>query len=388
MSMDNTSAFFKDALEDLKAQNLFREFKILDSANASRVLLDGQELINFSSNNYCGMVEDPDIQSALIQGVKHWGTGAGASRLISGTSRIHDTLEQKLADFSGKESALVFPSGYMANLGLLSTLLDKEDLLILDKTDHASIIDGARLSGAKLRVFPHLNMSYLENILKNAPKNIRKCIVTDSIFSMDGDCANLQELVRLKEEYGAWLVVDEAHAVGIFGHHGSGLAEQEGLADQIDFKIGTLSKAIGLQGGYIAANNEKIAYLRNFCRPFIYTTGLLPAICEAALVVLEKFKDMAQSRKNLLDNSQILREGIQAAGFDTLNSMCHIIPILVGDNAKLLDLSEHLRKNGFLVPTIRYPTVKKGTERLRLSLTINHTRSMLDDFLQALRKTS
>jgi len=376
---------FNNELTALKEQNQYRTFKVLNGPNTATIHLGNGPLINFGSNNYLGMSTHPLVLKAFQKGIKKWGAGAGASRLVSGTSTIHRTLEAALAVFSKKDDALLFPTGYMANLGLITALADKDDLVCLDKLNHASIIDGARLSGAKIRVFPHRNMEYLEQILKSAPKDQKKIIITDSIFSMDGDATPLAQLVQLKKEYQATLILDEAHAIGVFGENGGGLAIAQGLIKDVDFKVGTLSKGFGLQGGYVASSKDAIDYLKNKCRPFIYTTGLLPSVCEAALEVLKLFSKMEKTRKSLQKKSSWLRIQLQALQLPTLNSVSQIIPIVIGDTAKVLHLEKQLLKEGFFVPAIRYPTVKKNTERLRISLMKHHTYEHLKQLLAEIK---
>ncbi len=375
---------FDAEMDALKQTNQYRSLKVLEPSEGPWISWEGRRLLNLGSNDYLGMSQHPEVKKAFIQGIETWGTGAGASRLVSGTKSAHRDLEKALAVFSHKESSLLFPSGYMANLGLISALAGKDDWVILDKIDHASIVDGARLSEAVLRVFPHLDYEALERLLQKAPSDKKKIIVTDTLFSMDGDAADMKRLAELKEKYGALLIADEAHGVGIFGKNGGGWALEQGVMDAVDFKVGTLSKAFGLQGGYVAASRSAVEFLTNRCRPFIYTTGILPALCVAALKVLELFRGMQKEREALRALAGWLREQLRAAGLETLDSVSQIIPVVVGDNAKVLELEKQLREMHFFVPAIRHPTVKKGSERLRLSLTLGMDQKMLEPLLAVL----
>jgi 8-amino-7-oxononanoate synthase len=368
---------FDAEIEELKKTHQCRALKICEFSEGPWISWKGKKLLNLGSNDYLGMSQHPEVIKAFVRGIEMWGTGSGASRLVSGTKSAHHDLEVALAAFSAQEASLVFPSGYMANLGLISALAKKNDWVILDKLDHASLVDGAKLSGAVLRVFPHLDYDALERLLQKAPSGNKKIIVTDTIFSMDGDAADLKRLGSLKEKYGAILIADEAHAVGVFGQNGGGLALEQGVMGSVDFKMGTLSKAFGLQGGYIAASHSAIAFLVNRCRPFLYTTGILPGICVAALKVIELFRGMQKEREHLKSLASWVRESLRERGINTLNSLSQIIPIIVGDNVKVLELEKRLYENGFFVPAIRSPTVKKGSERLRLSLTVGMTRENL-----------
>ncbi len=375
---------FSAEINELKKSNQWRSLKVLELSEGSWISWERIKFLNLGSNDYLGMSQHPEVKKAFVQGIETWGTGAGASRLVSGTKSAHRDLEQALAEFSGKESSLVFPSGYMANMGLIAALAGKNDWVILDKIDHASLVDGARLSGAVLRVFPHLDYDALERLLQKAPPKNKKIVVTDTIFSMDGDAADMKRLVALKEKYGFILIADEAHAVGVFGQNGGGWALEQGAMDSVDFKVGTLSKAFGLQGGYIAASQSAVEFLINRCRPFIYTTGILPGLCVAALKVLELFRGMQKEREDLRSLASWARESLR--GINTLNSVSQIIPIIVGDNTKVLEIEKYLREKHFFVPAIRSPTVKKGSERLRLSLTTEMNQEILAPLIAFLRK--
>ncbi|EKD27138.1 MAG: Strongly similar to 8-amino-7-oxononanoate synthase [uncultured bacterium] len=370
-----------EQIEHLKLSNNYRKLKIIDKKEWPYIYINNRKLLNFGSNNYMGLADNISVKEAFIEGIEKWGAGAEASRLVSGTLKPHDDFEKALACFSKKEDALVFPSGYMANLGVITSFAEKDSLILIDKIDHASIIDGVKLSGAQFRVFPHRDYRYLEKILiKNNLKN--KIVITDSIFSMDGDRADLIELVRLKKKYDFILVVDEAHGVGVFGENGCGLASLLGVINDVDIKVGTLSKAFGLQGGYVASTKINIDYLKNKSRSFIYTTGITPGICVAGMKVLELFSRMNEEREHLQNISRFCRDEFHKKGVSTFDSKSQIIPVVAGDNKKVLELEKKLFEKGFFAPAIRYPTVKKGTERIRISLSSDNTLEQVSDFVE------
>ncbi len=350
-------------LERLRADGLYRQLRILSTAQGPRITLEGREFLNFSSNDYLGLANDPTLRHAAADAIERWGVGAGASRLVCGNLAPYDELERKLATFKGREAALVFSSGYTANVGTITALVGEADVVILDKLDHASIIDGARQSGATLRVYPHKNLKKLEEILRQSQKFRRRLIVTETVFSMDGDTAPLPEIVALKEKYNAWLMLDEAHATGVFGPRRRGLAEQQGVEDKVDITLGTLSKALGCVGGFIVGDRELIEFLRNRARSLIYSTALPPALCAAAVTALDLvMSDEGAHRRDRL------WENVRALG-----AQSPIHPVIVGDEAAAVALAQTLAERGFFVPAIRYPTVPKGRARLRVTVSAAHT---------------
>jgi len=350
-------------LERLRADGLYRQLRTLSTAQGPRITLEGREFLNFSSNDYLGLANDPALRRAAAGAIERWGVGAGASRLVCGNLAPYDELERKLAAFKGREAALVFGSGYTANVGTITALVGEADVVILDKLDHASIIDGARQSGATLRVYPHKNLKKLEEILRQSQKFRRRLIVTETVFSMDGDTAPLPEIVALKEKYNAWLMLDEAHATGVFGPRRRGLAEQQGVEDKVDITLGTLSKALGCVGGFIAGDRELIEFLRNRARSLIYSTALPPALCAAAVTALDLvMSDEGAHRRDRL------WENVRALG-----AQSPIYPVIVGDEAAAVALAQTLAERGFFVPAIRYPTVPKGRARLRVTVSAAHT---------------
>jgi 8-amino-7-oxononanoate synthase len=348
-------------LEQLRADGLYRSLRRVDSAQGRRIRVGGRELLNFSSNDYLGLANDPALKRAATEAVERWGVGAGASRLVCGNLAPYEELETKLAAFKRKEAAIVFGSGYAANVGTIQALVGEGDVVILDKLDHASIIDGARQSGATIRVYPHKNLKKLEALLRAATGRV--LIVTETIFSMDGDAAPLAEIVALKEKYGAWLMIDEAHATGVFGPKRRGFAEQLGVEEKIDVTLGTLSKALGCVGGFVAGRRELIDFLRNRARSLIYSTALPPAMCAAAAAAVDfVMSDEGACRRDHLWTN-----------VHALGAQSPIHPVIVGDETAAVELSQKLYERGIFVPAIRYPTVPKGKARLRVTVNASHT---------------
>ena len=381
---------FDKRLDDLALRGLTRCFVAAEPVGKGRVRLGGRQAVCFGSNNYLGLAADPRVTGAAQEAIRRYGWGAGASRLISGTTPAHVRLEQELARFKGTESALVFGSGYQANQACIGALAQKGDLVLLDKLDHASIIDAARSCGAAVRTYPHRqtpeggSLTKLNRLLEGAAKYRRRVIVTDSLFSMDGDLADLSELVRLKKRYDAILVIDEAHATGVLGANGRGVTELLGVEEEIDVTVGTLSKALGGIGGFVAAGRAFIDCLVNTARGFIYTTAPPAAAAAAAQAALDIVRAEPNRRKKVLALADQMRCGLKEKGFDTLKSCSQIIPIMVGESEEALSLSRRLLDAGFQVPAIRPPTVGPGAARLRLSLTADHTSDDVDSFISAL----
>ena len=372
LQMSNLNDQLEDELAQLHGAGLYRQFRTLQSAQGPRVSLNGRAVLNLSSNDYLGLADDPLLKAAAVAAIGRWGIGAGASRLVCGNLGPYQFLEEVLARFKRKEAALVFGSGYAANLGTIPALMGKADVVILDKLDHASIIDGARQSGAAIRVYPHLNLRKLEEILQQSQSYRRRLIITETVFSMDGDLAPLPEIVELKEKYDAWLMLDEAHATGIFGNERRGLAEQFRVEDRIDITVGTLSKAFGCAGGFVVGDRTLVDFLRNRARSLIYSTALPPAICLAAATAVEFVMSSggAQRRDQLWDHVRVL--GAQSP----------IHPIVVGAERAAVDLSERLLRDDIFVPAIRYPTVPKEKARLRVTVSAAHTTADIQQFLK------
>jgi len=363
----------EEFLLDRKNKNLFRTLHAATSRSGGRIRLDGGEYLDFSSNDYLGLSEHPKLKEASIKAAEKFGTSSSASRLMSGDLEIHHQLEDKTAEFKGTQSALVFNSGYQANVGVISSLCKKGDVVFFDKLSHASIIDGVMLSGARFFHFRHNDLDNLEHLLKRERHNFDvSLIITETVFSMDGDMPPLKGLVALKEKYNSMFMVDEAHATGIFGKNGSGLVEKEGLIDCVDLTMGTFSKALGSFGAYIACSNVIKQYLINACRSFIYSTALPPAIIAANLAALDVVRDEPFRRSILLENANYFREELRKRGFEVLGSS-QIVPLIIGESQRAVMLSEELRKRGCRVLPIRPPTVPAGKSRLRFSLTYHHS---------------
>lgn len=351
---------------------MLRGLRPLDSPAGPQVIRDGRELWNFASNDYLGLASHPALAKAFIEGVRRYGAGSAASRLVSGTLPPHQQLEEALAAAKGAEASLVFSSGFATATGSLPALAGKEDVVVLDKLCHASLIDGARLSGAVIRVFPHNDVAKLDRLLSVIRKKqaaARVIVVTESVFSMDGDLCPLREIVETKDRYGALLFLDEAHAFGVMGPAGMGLAAELGLQDRVDFQMGTLSKAAGLSGGYLACSTAWRDLLVNRARSFIYSTAPPPALAHASLASLELIRSKT---------GESLRESLHAnieAFFPGHPSP--VVPLVLGENQRALDAASILEERGYLVPAIRFPTVPRGTARLRISISAAHPREAI-----------
>jgi 8-amino-7-oxononanoate synthase len=370
---------FTDELEALRVGALDRHLRELSSAQGPEVEIAGRRLINFSSNDYLGLANDPRLREAATAAIDDFGVGAGASRLISGTQSPHLDLERALAQWKRSEAALCFSSGYVAALGTIPALVTKDDVVLLDKLCHASLIDGARLSGAVLRVFPHNHVGKLESHLEWARREHsgkRVLIVTESVFSMDGDRPPLRELVELKKRSGALLMLDEAHAVGVIGPNGRGLAAADNLDKDVDIQMGTLSKALGTSGGYICGSHNLIEWLLNRARSFIYSTAPPPAIAAAAVTAVNFLSSSEGEERRLLlwERIKLMQELLPRTGLNKEQSAASsaIFPWIVGDEKAALNLATALQNEGFLVPAIRYPTVANGAARLRITVTAAH----------------
>ncbi|RYD61244.1 MAG: 8-amino-7-oxononanoate synthase [Verrucomicrobiaceae bacterium] len=366
-------------LADLSAAVLLRTLKPLDSPTGPRVTRNGRELWNFASNDYLGLASDEELAEAFIDGVRKFGAGSAASRLVCGTLPPHRLLEEALAAAKGTEASLVFSSGFATAVGSLPALAGKDDVLLLDKLCHASLIDGARLSGATIRVFPHNDTAKLARLLEGIrakQPSARLIVVTESVFSMDGDLCPLTEIIELKDRHGALLFLDEAHAFGVLGPQGMGLAADLGVQSRVDFQMGTFSKAAGLSGGYLATSATWRDLLVNRARSFIYSTAPPPALAHATMASLERIRsaDGDLRRQQLRGNIAVL----------SAKHPSPIVPVLLGSNDAALATSARLEELGFLVPAIRYPTVPRGTARLRISLSAAHPSDAIATFAKAI----
>lgn len=371
----------------LKEKNLYRSLKVVESAPGPVICIDGRKLLNFSSNNYLGLANHPKIKQAVISAVRKWGAGSGASRLISGSLKIHLALEKKLARFKKEEAATVFSSGYLANLGAVTSLVGEKDLVLVDRLNHASLIDAARLSRAKLWVYSHHDVKALDRLLDRGKNFEKKLVLTDSYFSMDGEVAPLDKLLEICKRHDAMLMVDEAHATGIFGKNGSGLTEQFSLSGKIDVVMGTLSKALGSTGGFICGRAVLKECLINCSREFIYTTAPVPAASAAASAAIGVIENQPLLRKRYWENILYVRAKLKNLGFDLGCSEGPIIPLFIGDTKKTLSIQRFLMRQGIFAPAIRPPSVPKNTDRIRLSVTADHTQDDLNCLLSVLKKT-
>ncbi len=378
-------SYLTESLQQLEMQGLHRSLRDVASSQSREIVLNGKRVLNFCSNNYLGLADDARIKQVAIEGVKEYGFGSGASRLVCGNMSAHEALERDLAAFKKTESCLTFSSGYMANVGVISALLGRDDIVFSDKLNHASIVDGVILSRAELKRYAHNDMQALEVLLKKVPVNKRKLIVTDTVFSMDGDVALLTEIVDLARRYEAMVMVDEAHGFGVLGQRGAGLVEALGLEGAVDIQMGTLSKAAGCFGAYVAGSSVLRDYLINHARSFIYTTAMPPALSAAARCALGIIAQEPLRRAKLKQNADAVRAGLKQLGFDTLQSVTPIIPIVVGDAAKALEMSARLLEKGIFVQAIRPPTVPVNTARLRLTVMATHIPADLDQLLNAMK---
>jgi glycine C-acetyltransferase len=379
MSVD----FIQNELEELKRQGLYRKLRRVEGEQGPTLMLDGRKVLNFSSNNYLGLANHPALKKAAKEAIDRYGCGAVASRLISGNMTLHEELEEKLAKLKGTEAALVFNSGFQANVGIIPALAGEGDAIFSDELNHASIIDGCRLARAKTAVYPHCDPAALENALKNSQANGRKLIVTETLFSMDGDEAPLAEIVELSERYGALVMVDEAHATGVAGPNGAGIAAKLGLSDRIPIQMGTLGKALGGFGAYVAGSRALRELLINRCRSFIFTTALPPAVLAAAIAAIDLLYQEPQRRLTLWHNIRALREGLRNLGFSLGSGESQIVPLVIGDAEKCMAFSERLLQKGVFAQGIRPPTVPEGTSRLRITLMATHTHEHLHRGLKA-----
>ena len=366
-----------DELARLREKSLERRLSVFDGVGG-KITVDGRTFLNFSSNDYLGLSRHPEVVSASRRYLEAHGCGATASRLITGTLHPHVELERAIAAVKGYGAALVFGSGFLANAGIIASLVGRNDHVFADKLVHASIIDGIALSRANLKRFRHNDPEHLESLLKQWSTSGRKLVVTESVFSMDGDIAPLPEIVSVADKYGAMIMVDEAHATGIFGPGGSGLIREYGLEDRVNVSMGTLSKALGGYGGFVACSPAMRELLVNRARAFIYTTGLPPSAVGSAIGALAVIAKAGNPGAELLGRAAVFRNRLRDAGLDVLTSQSQIIPVLIGDNAEALAVAEKLKSRGILAVAIRPPTVPEGTARLRLSLTLDHSEHDLE----------
>lgn len=387
MSNIHEMEFLKVKVQELKDQGLYKELVTLDGPNDAECVVNGKKVINLSSNNYLGFANHPRLKKAAIEAVEKYGAGAGAVRPIIGNMKIHDDLEKLLAEFKREEAVLSFQSGFNCNAGVIQAITDKGDLIISDQLNHASIIDGTRLSKADKAVFQHSDMQDLERVLKEKRSSYQNVlIITDGVFSMDGDIAKLPEIVELAEKYECLTYVDDAHSSGVLGESGRGSVDHFNLHGRVDIAMGTLSKAIGVIGGYVAGKKVTIDWLKNRGRPFLFSTGLPPAAVGAAIEAIKMLMESKEHTDRLWSNAKRFKDGLCKLGFNTGNSETPITPIIIGDEAKTLEFSKNLFQNGVFSGPIVFPTVPKGTGRVRCMVTAGHSTEQLDNAVKICEK--
>lgn len=385
--MGNDSIISTELLR-IREAGLYRELRCVESDQGPTLVLNGREVINFSSNNYLGLANHPALCQAAKEAIDRYGCGSGASRLISGNMTLHEELEDKIAELKGTEAALVFNSGFQANTGIIPVLVGEGDVILSDALNHASIIDGCRLSRAKVTVYGHGDIDQLARGLSTAPHHSRKLIVTESLFSMDGDEAPLVDIVSLSEKHGAMVMVDEAHATGVYEPNGAGLIAKLAIGDRVLIQMGTLGKALGGFGAYIAGSKALRELLINRCRSFIFTTSLPPAVMAMSIAAIDLVKKEPERRQILRNNCERLRSGLKECGYSLGNSQSQILPLLVGDATQCMKLSEQLLQDGIFAQGIRPPTVPEGTSRLRITLMATHTREHIDQALRVFKEVA
>ncbi len=378
-------------IDEIKGAHLHKQPRILETPAGGRVTMDGKEVVNLSSNNYLGLANHPKVVEAAHAAIDRWGVGAGAVRWIGGTMSVHQELEERLASFKHTEAVLVFTGGFTANAGTIPAISTAKDVIISDELNHASIIDGVRLSAAKYKksegyVYPHKDMEALENILKGAGSFEKRIIITDGVFSMDGDIAPLPDIVDLAERYDAIVYVDDAHASGVLGEKGAGTASHFGLYGRVDIQLGTLSKALGVMGGYIAGSAVLKDYLVNRGRPYLFSTGHPPMVAAALIAALDVMENDPEPMRRLWDNTRWWKSALQDAGFDTMGSETPITPVYVGDERAAQRMERMLFDEGVYALSIAYPTVAKGKARIRTMPSAAHTREDLEYALGAFKR--
>jgi len=381
-------------LDDFKRRGTHFKLRVLEDEQASVCTYDGKRVINLASNNYLGLCNHPKLREAAIAATQKYGVGSGAVRTIAGTMRIHMELEEKIAAFKGVEACVVFQSGFAANAGTVSSILSKEDFILSDELNHASIIDGARLSKAKIKVFRHKDIAHAEELLKEIQSEPgRKLLITDGVFSMDGDIGPVDKLCDLADKYGAIMMVDDAHASGVLGRNGRGSVDHFHCTARVDVQVGTLSKAIGALGGYVCGSRDLIDYLYHRARPFLFSTSHPPSVAATCIAAFDLLEAEPERIQRLWDNTSYFKQQLTAAGFDTGGkttpaSETPITPIILGDGRKTMDFSRALFEAGLMATGIAFPTVPEGKARIRTIMTSEHTREQIDQALEILITTA
>src|SRR4051794_16767871 len=370
-------SYLGDELSNLKKQNLYRGLRILQDEQKSHTTFDGRSVVNLSSNNYLGLTTHPRLRARALEATEAFGVGSGSVRTIAGTMAIHMELEQRLAEFKKVEAVVVFQSGFTANAGTVSAILTKEDVVISDELNHASIIDGCRLSRATIKVFPHKDVGAARKILESLPAGQRKLLITDGVFSMDGDLGPLPGLCALAEEYGCIMMVDDAHASGVFGRNGRGTVDHFGVHGRVDIQVGTLSKAVGALGGYVAGSPALIDFLHHRAPPLLFSTSHPPAVAASCIAAIDVLEQEPQIIDRLWENTRFFKNGLKALGFNTGLSESPITPVIVGEGALAMKLSDRLFAEGVFAQGIAFPTVARDRARVRTIVTATHTRDEL-----------
>jgi glycine C-acetyltransferase len=378
--------YLGDELEGLRAQGLYRQLRILEDEQRAHTVFDGRSVVNLSSNNYLGLTTHPRLRERALEAVRQFGVGSGSVRTIAGTMALHMELERRLAEFKHTEAVVVFQSGFTANAGTVSSILTRDDVVISDELNHASIIDGCRLSRAAIKVFPHKDVDAARRTLRELPAAQRKLLITDGVFSMDGDLGPLPALCELAEEFGCIMMVDDAHASGVFGRNGRGTVDHFGMHGRVDVQVGTLSKAIGALGGYVAGSRTLIEFLYHRARPFLFSTSHPPAVAAACIAALDVLIEEPQLVDRLWDNTRFFKAGLADLGFDTGISESPITPVIVGDGTLAMRLSDRLFEQGVFAQGIAYPTVARDRARVRTIVTATHTREDLRFALDAFKR--
>jgi len=378
--------YLAEELDSLKSQGLYRRLRILDDEQKAHTSFDHRSVVNLSSNNYLGLTTHPTLRERALDATRTLGVGSGSVRTIAGTMSIHMELERRLAEFKRTEATVVFQSGFTANAGTVSSILGKDDFIISDELNHASIIDGARLSRATIKVFPHRDAKAARAIVQELPRERRRLIISDGVFSMDGDLGALPALCDVADEFGCIMMVDDAHASGVFGTNGRGTIDHFGLHGRVDIQVGTLSKAIGALGGYVAGSRALIEFLYHRARPFLFSTSHPPAVAASCLAAIDVLESEPELIERLWDNTRFFKSGLKSLGFDTGASESPITPVIVGDAALAMKLSDVLFDNGVFAQGIGFPTVPLGKARVRTIVTATHTRDELQFALDCFAK--
>jgi glycine C-acetyltransferase len=378
--------YLSTELDTLRQQGLYRHLRILEDEQKAKTTFDHRQVVNLSSNNYLGLTTHPKLREAALEATRKFGVGSGSVRTIAGTMEIHMELERRLAEFKKTEAVVVFQSGFAANAGTVAAVLTKDDVVVSDELNHASIIDGCRLSRATIRVFPHKDAAAARKVLQELPSSQRKLLITDGVFSMDGDVGAVPELCALAEEFGCIMMVDDAHASGVFGTNGRGTIDHFGMHGRVDIQVGTLSKAIGALGGYVAGSKALIEFLYHRARPFLFSTSHPPAVAAACIAAIDVLEQEPQLIERLWENTRFFKKGLDALGFNTGLSQSPITPVIAGEGALAMKLSDRLFQEGVFAQGIAFPTVARDKARVRTIVTATHTREQLQFALDVFAK--